>query len=88
MMEEPLVLDANAVAGDLHEIFGVELTVAVHRCAHCGHRAEIGTLRAWVRAPGVVLRCSTCGEVVLRWARTPSGVRLDLRGAAFVDMPG
>lgn len=84
---DPFALDANAVAGDLRELFGYEMTAAVHACGGCGNRGAIGTLRAWVGGPGVVLRCSVCSDVVMRWSRTPAGVRVDLRGAAFVDLP-
>jgi hypothetical protein len=86
-MADPFMLDANAVAGDLRELFGYEMTAAAHRCASCGNRGAVGTLRAWVGGPGVVLRCSVCRDVVIRWAHTPGGVRVDMRGAAFVDLP-
>ncbi|HKO33008.1 MAG TPA: DUF6510 family protein [Candidatus Limnocylindria bacterium] len=87
VIDDPLVLDANAVAGDLREIMGVEVTTYVARCAHCGNRAEFGTLRAWTHGPGVVLRCVICSEIVIRWVRHPAGPRVDMRGAAFVQ-PG
>ncbi|MGH2356643.1 MAG: DUF6510 family protein [Candidatus Limnocylindria bacterium] len=87
-MDDPLMLDANAVAGDMVELFGVEMTMAAHRCAHCGNQGAVGALRAWTHAPGMVLRCSVCDEVVVRWARTSSGVRVDLRGASFLELPG
>lgn len=86
-MNDPRVLDANAVAGELHELFGREVTAATHECAHCGNRGAIGSLRAWIGGPGIVLRCIGCSEVVLRWARTPAGVHVDLRGAVSVEMP-
>lgn len=86
-MDDPMVLDANAVAGELFNFFGVELTAVTHQCAHCGNRAAVGTLRAWIRGPGVVLRCSVCSDVVLRWSRTSSGVTLDLRGVALIELP-
>ena len=82
-----LTLDANAVAGDLEVLFGVEMTAVVARCAHCGNVAEVGALRAYTRCPGVVLRCIVCQQVVLRWAWTPSGPRLDRSGAAVLDTP-
>ncbi len=82
---DPLTLDANAVAGLLMEIFGTEMTVVASRCAHCGNRAQVGTLRAYVHAPGVVLRCGTCTEMVLRIMRRPDGSYLvDARGAAYI----
>lgn len=82
---DPFTLDANAVAGMLMEIFGTEMTVAASRCAHCGNRAQIGTMRAYVHAPGVVLRCSTCTEIVMRVMRRGDGSFLvDARGAAYI----
>ena len=84
---DPLTLDANATAGMLMEVFGTEMTVAVSRCTHCGNRAQVGSLRAYVHAPGVVLRCSTCTEVVLRIMRRADGSFLvDARGAAYIRM--
>ena len=82
---DPLTLDANAVAGMLMEVFGTEMTVAACRCTHCGNRAHVGTLRAYVHAPGVVLRCSTCTQIVLRIMRRPDGGFLvDARGASYI----
>ena len=86
-MDEPLILDANAVAGDLQEMMGIEVTAFVSRCATCGNRDRLGSLRAWTHGPGVVLRCVICSEAVIRWVRTPDGPRIDLRGASFLQ-PG
>jgi hypothetical protein len=84
---DPMTLDANAAAGMLMEIFGTEMTVAASRCAHCGNRAQLGTLRAYMNAPGVVLRCSICTEVVMRIMRRADGTFLvDARGAQYIRM--
>ncbi len=79
-------LDANAVAGMLVEIFGSEMTAAPSQCAHCGNRAMVGTLRVYgMRGMGIVMRCSICTEVVMRFMRRPDGSFLvDARGAAFL----
>jgi hypothetical protein len=84
-MDDPLVLDANAVAGEMQELMGFEMTAFIARCGNCGNRDAIGSLRAWTHGPGVVLRCIICSEVVVRWVRRPDGARLDLRGAAFLQ---
>jgi hypothetical protein len=81
-MIDELTLDANAVAGDLELLFGAEMTVVVARCAHCGNEAAVGTLRAYIHGPGVVLRCTVCGQVVVCWAWTPTGPRIDRSGVA------
>ena len=85
-MNDPMVLDANAVAGDLAELFGFEVTAAVHRCGHCGNVAAVGTLLAWTQGPGVTLRCSGCREVVVRIVRTPSRTLIDVSGAAYLEI--
>jgi len=79
-----LMLDANATAGLLFEIFGVEMTASPTECANCGNEAEIGTLLAFTQGPGIVLRCSACENVVLRIVQTPDAIYLDARGAVYL----
>ena len=88
MADDPYALDANAVAGMLHEIFGSEMTAVASRCGHCGNRAQVGTLRAYgLNGPGVVLRCARCTEIVLRLMRRPDGSFLvDARGASYLRL--
>ena len=81
-----LMLDANATAGLLYEIFGVEMTAEPTECANCGNEAEMGTLLAFTHGPGVVLRCSGCEQVVLRIVQTPDAVYLDARGAVYLRL--
>lgn len=70
-------LDANAVAGMLAEVFGKEMTAADSQCAHCGNRAQVGTFRVYdMVGPGIILRCSTCTEIVIRLVRRPDGTFL------------
>ena len=82
-----LMLDANAVGGLLHDIFGVEMTAVPGECANCGNIAELGTLLAFTQAPGAVLRCSVCEEVMLRIVQTPDAIYLDARGALYLRLP-
>ena len=81
-----LMLDANATAGLLYEIFGTEMTAAPTECANCGNEDEIGTLLAFVHGPGIILRCSTCENVVLRIVQTPDEIILDARGAVYLRL--
>jgi hypothetical protein len=85
-MNRELMLDANAAAGLLHEIFGVEMTAAPTECASCGNEAEVGTLLAFTQGPGIVLRCSACENVVLRIIQTPDAIHLDARGAVYLRL--
>jgi hypothetical protein len=83
-MNRKLMLDANATAGLLYEIFGAEMTASPTECAHCGREGEIGTLLAFTQGPGIVLRCSSCENVVIRIVQTPEAIYLDARGAVYV----
>jgi hypothetical protein len=79
-----LMLDANATAGILYEIFGTEMTASPTECAHCGREGEIGTLLAFTQGPGIVLRCSGCENVMIRIVQTPEAIYLDARGAVYL----
>jgi hypothetical protein len=81
-----LMLDANATAGILHEIFGAEMTASPTECATCGNEAEVGTLLAFTHGPGIVLRCSTCENVVIRITQTPEAIYLDARGTVYLRL--
>jgi hypothetical protein len=72
-------LDGNAIAGALHAHFGVEMTVARGVCGHCGTGAQIGELRVYMRAPGAVVRCRTCGWIVM--------VLVEIGGDSRVHLP-
>ncbi|TME45355.1 MAG: hypothetical protein E6I60_15805 [Chloroflexi bacterium] len=85
-MNTALMLDGNAVAGQLQQIFGREMTTAMARCAGCGNDAEMGALMAFTRAPGVVLRCPACQAAIARIVETPSAIYLEARGAAYLRM--
>ncbi len=85
-MNRSLMLDANAVAGILDEIFAMEMTDCPVECAHCGLEGEMGTLLAFGQAPGIVLRCPSCENVVMRIVQTPAAYYLDARGAVYLRM--
>src|SRR5262245_56621573 len=82
-----LTVDGNAVAGMLAEIFGGEMTGSHERCAHCGTVSMVGTLRGYVRGPGIVLRCPACADVVVRIVQTPKATLVDVSGMAYLRMP-
>ena len=81
-----LMLDANATAGLLYEIFGAEMTASLTECANCGNQGEMGELLAFTQGPGIVLRCSSCENVVLRIVRTSDAIYLDARGAVYLRL--
>ncbi len=71
-------LDGNAIAGQLLDSFGTEMTTATGACAHCGARSMIAELAVYTRGPGDVVRCRSCGRVVI--------VVVELRGRTRVNI--
>ena len=89
MREDPaidMVLDGNAVGGMLAGLFGTDMTAMPGQCASCETVSLVGSMRVYMRGPGMVVRCPACAEVVLRIARTPHGTMVDLRGATYVRL--
>jgi hypothetical protein len=78
--------DGNAAAGVLTEIFGPEMTMAITTCASCGAVSRVGELRTYMRAPGTVLRCATCGAVQIRLVRTSERLWLEMRGVQALQV--
>lgn len=83
-----LVLDGNAIAGLLMDVFDREVTSLATRCRHCATVSVVGTLRVYMRGPGVVIRCPSCTEVMLRFAKAPAGMRVDMSGQDDLQMAG
>jgi len=81
-MDDELVLDGNAVAGVLAAVFGTDVSGSQNRCANCGTVSVVATLRVYTRGPGTVLRCPSCGGVVVRVAEIAGRRVVDARGMA------
>jgi predicted RNA-binding Zn-ribbon protein involved in translation (DUF1610 family) len=82
-MVEPL--DGNAIAGELFEIFGREMTAATGACSSCGATSQVAQLRVYMQAPGAVARCPGCGEVVIVIVDIRGTLRIDTSGFGLVD---
>ena len=81
-----LILDGNAAAGLLQEIFVPEITTAQIQCAACNSSAAVGDLRLYAAPMGAVLRCTHCDGVLLRAVCTPGGRWLEMTGARYLRL--
>lgn len=79
-----LVLDGNAAAGLLQEIFVLEITTAQIECQACGSTGAVGSLRLYAEPMGAVLRCTHCDGVLMRAVHTPHGRWLEMTGARYL----
>jgi hypothetical protein len=73
--------DGNALAGPLSEVFAFEISTSVLTCAGCGRAEPVAAVQVFTGGPGWVARCPGCASVLLRFADTPHGRWLDLRGS-------
>jgi uncharacterized Zn finger protein len=85
--DHDLVLDGNAVAGTLSEIYGDDMTTVLAECGSCGQLDHVGGLVAYVHGPGVVLRCTSCSTVMLRIVQTPTRTYVDVRAKRLPPPP-
>jgi Zn finger protein HypA/HybF involved in hydrogenase expression len=85
-MNRALMLDGNAVAGTLYEVFSMEMTTSLAECVHCSNQSEMGELLAFTHTPGLVLRCPQCESIVLRIVVAPDAFYLDARGAMYLRL--
>jgi hypothetical protein len=85
-MAQQTYQDGNALAGPLAEVFTVDITAAIAVCAGCGRADRVAGLRVYGGQLGLVARCAGCDAIVLRYAHTPAGGWLDLRGAVSLHV--
>jgi Zn finger protein HypA/HybF involved in hydrogenase expression len=76
---DALMLDGNAVAGLLREVFAVEMTTAVAICAGCGADEPLGATHVF-RGAGIVMRCPHCGNTLATIVAGERGMSIGLGG--------
>jgi uncharacterized Zn finger protein len=78
-------LDGNAIAGDLMDVFGTDLSAARCTCAACGAAWFVAEAVVYMRGPGRVARCRACGEVLFVLVTIRDITCVDLRGIAALE---
>jgi Zn finger protein HypA/HybF involved in hydrogenase expression len=81
---DALMLDGNAVAGLLQEVFAVEMTTAVGTCDGCGASEQVGAIHVY-RGAGVVLRCPHCDKALVKIVSDDTRVWIDFRGTRTLE---
>jgi len=82
---DALMLDGNAVAGLLQEVFAVEMTTAVGTCGGCGASDAVGAVHVY-RGAGIVLRCPHCDAALMKLVSAGSRVWIDCRGLRTLEV--
>jgi hypothetical protein len=84
---DALMLDGNAVAGLLQEVFSVEMTTAIGTCASCGAAEPVGAVHVYQGA-GIVLRCPHCDNTLAKIVKSESRLWIDFPGVQTLQITG
>jgi Zn finger protein HypA/HybF involved in hydrogenase expression len=76
---DALMLDGNAVAGLLQEVFAVEVTTAIGMCNTCGTTEAVGALHVF-RGAGIVMRCPHCHTALVTMVEDDTRVWIGFPG--------
>jgi hypothetical protein len=82
---DALMLDGNAVAGLLQEVFSLEMTTALGTCSECGATEQVGAAHVF-RGAGIVLRCPHCDNVLAKIVKQEARVWLDFPGVRAIEV--
>jgi Family of unknown function (DUF6510) len=80
-----LMLDGNAVAGLLQEVFAAEITTAVGVCGACGASEAMGAAHVF-RGAGVVLRCAHCHNTLMTIVTDEARVWIGFQGMRTLEV--
>ena len=75
-------VDGNAIGGLLYEVFGHEMTNAPSVSVSCGDVRQVAELVVYLRGPGTVVRCRSCGNVLMVFVTIHDRTCVDLMGLA------
>jgi hypothetical protein len=83
---DALMLDGNAVAGLLQEVFAVEVTTAIETCNTCGASDALGALRVF-RGAGIVMRCPHCDNALVMIVKNDTRMWIGFAGVRTLQVP-
>jgi hypothetical protein len=76
---DALMLDGNAIAGLLQEVFAVEMTTAIGTCGACGATEPVGAIHVY-RGAGIVMRCPHCDNALVTIVKDETRVWIGFPG--------
>jgi len=82
---DELMVDGNAVAGMLQEVFAVEMTTATMTCRNCGIAGAVGAAHVF-RGAGIVLRCPHCDHALVKIVEDGTRMWIDFAGMRTLEI--
>ena len=75
-------LDGNSIGSLLIDVFGTDMTRASSVCGTCGATRPVAELLVYGRAMGTVVRCRSCGSILMAFTKVHDVTCVDLMGLA------
>jgi predicted RNA-binding Zn-ribbon protein involved in translation (DUF1610 family) len=82
---DALMVDGNAIAGLLQEVFAVEMTTAIMTCASCGAREPVGAAHVF-RGAAVVVRCPDCDNALITMLKDDTRIWIGFVGIRTLEV--
>ena len=82
---DALMLDGNAIAGLLQEVFAVEMTTATLTCTSCSAREPVGANHVF-RGAAVVVRCPRCDNALVTILKDDTRVSIGFVGVRMMEV--
>jgi hypothetical protein len=82
---DALMLDGNAIAGLLQEVFAAEMTMAIGTCGACGAAEPVGAIHVYQGA-GIVLRCPHCDNPLVKIVQGRTRLWIDFPGIRALEI--
>jgi Family of unknown function (DUF6510) len=82
---DALMLDGNAVAGHLQEVFAAEMTTAIGTCNACGATDPVGAVHVF-RGAGIVMRCLHCDNALVTIVKDGTRVWIGFAGVRTLQV--
>ena len=84
-MDDEQRLDGNAAAGTLGGVFSFEVSTAEYACGGCERIGRLGGAMVYeVRELGIIVRCLSCENTLIRLAHHRGRYLVDLRGTRYL----
>jgi hypothetical protein len=87
-MTDPTHLDGNSLGGLLEELFGQDMTMQLGCCGACGAVRVLAEVHVYREAPGDVMRCPSCGSVLVVVVSGDMGIRVTVESLRWIEFPG
>ena len=82
---DELMLDGNAVAGMLGQVFTAEMTTATMTCGNCGMAHAVGAMYVF-RGAGIVMRCPNCDNVMVKIVEGGTRIWMNFGGMQALEI--